>query len=114
MKEIEDKVDKLVAETNSAELAEAYIEFKLKVAEVILAKEKAIEAREIRMDIHDLTIKLEEADKRAAHAYEFTGMVFKSPVFRTSYINSMVSHTDQNGNFITQDGSPLEKSKKQE
>jgi len=83
-------------------------------AQNILDRESVIIHREIKMDNHDLIVKLIAAEKIAQHAHEFTALVFKSPVYRTSYMNSIENAYDAQGNYMTKDGSPVEKTKTEE
>lgn len=85
------------------------LDHKLKAHSDLAMREAAVLLRENKIDVYEANLKAAEAEKRATELHGLVQTVFKSPVYRTSYINSIDSDYDAQGRYISRTGRPSEK-----
>lgn len=67
------------------------------------AREEAIGKRENEQEVFEAKLKLAEVEKRISEISNFTGMVFKSPIFRTQTSDTEFGYTNNQG-FYSRNG----------
>jgi hypothetical protein len=74
----------------------------------LATREELVADRERHQNVFAAELKALEAEKRASELAGFVGMVFRSPIFRTSYQNDLFSNYNSQGLHCTTGGLPRE------
>jgi hypothetical protein len=76
-------------------------------------REQEVDKRERNLELALMKVRVEEAEKRTTEFHGLVQTVFKSPVYRTAYMNDLYSNYND-GHYNVTGGAPREVTKTQE
>jgi flagellar biosynthesis/type III secretory pathway chaperone len=77
-------------------------------------RELEVEKRERNLELAVMKVQVMETEKRATELQGLVQTVFKSPVYRTAYMNDLFSSYDNQGHYNMTGGTPREVTKTEE